>query len=1089
MSLKSVWRAGLLATALAAGLAGAPAVASPADEAPASPAPASAGIDLLSEPQFERIAPGAIPRGVVASAAQDRAGFLWLATGDGLVRYDGYRFRPQTLDSADPAQRNLGWIRALLPARDGRLWIGTETTGLAVYNPQTDRVSLVPAGAARQPMPTIMALAEDGDGSLWIGSMGGGLDHFDPASGRLSRHRHGRQAGSLPDDRVVALLVDRLGTLWVGSWQGLSRRSPGSAAFVPVALAGLPPGSRVQALLQTSDGFIWAGTQAGELLRIDPGSGQATRLAAAPTAAETGEVTRLLEAPAGQVWVGRSQGLALHALDGRRHHLLRHDPRRPDGLAANHVTSLVQDTAGWVWVGGFGLGLQRHNPNNLALWVRGPELQPGSPFADADTRSLLALDNGEVWAATPGSGVAVMNRSLQLIGALPLPAASPPAAGRAATPATVQAMAQAGDGTVWLAAGQRLHQVSRARRPLRSLALTMGPARRLLAAPGGMLWIATLDGLYQLAPGAAALERLSLADGQPLAGEVHTLALAPDGALWAGGGAGLFRLARGEHLLQAVTSPAGAALGNPTVIGLLFDREQRLWLDTSVAGLHRMTAWDGRQARFERISQQHGVLGRPFGANLLQDSRGRIWSHMYVYDPAADRLDELTAADGVHFGTGWFQSYAATPDGRLLFGGSKGLLVVSPAAFQASTFAPPLVVSELRINGQPQPVAPLDAALQLTPQHRSFSLEFAALDYSEPQKLRYAYRLKGFDPDWIHTGAEQRSAAYSNLDPGDYRLELRATNRGGQWSRHELALAVQVQPSWWQLGMVKGLAALGLIALLYMLVQWRTRQLRLSKLALQSMVGERTAELEAMTGALQQESVALQESSLTDPLTGLRNRRFFSQHIDDDVALALRRHRGHLLHGEAEPVDADLIFFLVDIDHFKQVNDSHGHAAGDAVLMQMRSRLLQVFRDSDHIVRWGGEEFMVVARGSDRRHAAELAERARAAVADQAFELPDGRRLHRSCSIGFAAFPLAPAVAQQQDWSLAVNCADAALYAVKYGGRDGWLGLVDARAETPAELAALLQLPVQAWWQQPQLTLAYKSSLAVDGDTAAEAAR
>lgn len=1045
--------------------------------------------DPLSEPRFEPIGVGSIPRGVVASAAQDGAGFLWLATGDGLVRYDGYRFRPQELDSADPARRNLGWIRALLPSRDGRLWIGTESAGLAVYDPKTDRVTLATPAAAQPPAPTILALAEGHDGSVWSGSLGGGLEHLDLQRGRRTHYRHGDSPGSLPDDRVVALLVDRQGSLWVGSWQGLSVRRRGSDRFDPVDQAALPPGSRVQALLQASDGLIWAGTQHGTLVRLDPDSGRAERLDAGRTAAESGEVNRLLEAPAGQVWVGRTQGLSLFRLDGRLLQRLRHDPRRPDGLAANHVTSLVQDRAGWIWVGGFGLGLQRHNPANQALRVRAPDLDSRSAFADGDTRSLLALDDGQLWAATQSSGVAVMDASLRVVGALPDPpvAALPnPGPGRptplgpltlAPAPLLAQAMARAADGSIWLGVDQVLHRYSPDRRWLQAVALPGGPARRLLASADGSLWIATQDGLFRLKAGASGCERLRLPDGQPFAGEVHALALAPDGAVWVGAAAGLFRVAAGSTHPQPVGSPAGGGLGNPTVIGLLFDRQQTLWVDTAVAGLHRLAGWDGPLARFERISQRHGVLNRPFGVNLLQDSRGRIWTHMYVYDPATDRLDQLTEADGVRYGTGWFHAYAALSDGRFVFGGSKGLLVVRPDAFDVSSFAPPLVVSELRVNGQRQPTGPAGTPLTLTPQHRSFSVQFAALDYSDPGRLRYSYRLQGFDPDWITTGAESRDAAYSNLDPGRYLLQVRATNHSGRWSTHELALPLQVLPAWWQREEFRWAVLLALAALVMALVQWRTRQLRHGQQALQAKVIERTAELEAMARALRLESAALQESSVTDPLTGLRNRRFFSQHIEADVALALRRHGGPQRHSGAAPTDADLVFFLVDIDQFKQVNDTHGHAAGDAVLMQMRGRLQQVFRDTDYLVRWGGEEFLIVARESNRRHAAELAERARAAVADHAFTLPDGVVKHKTCSIGFAAFPLAPAVAQPADWALALNCADAALYAVKQHGRNGWLGLVDVHAASADELKELLRQPAARWASCGSMVLARSAGL------------
>jgi diguanylate cyclase (GGDEF)-like protein len=589
------------------------------------------------------------------------------------------------------------------------------------------------------------------------------------------------------------------------------------------------------------------------------------------------------------------------------------------------------------------------------------------------------------------------------------------------------------------------------------------------------VWVGTDDGLYRWLPGGAALQRMTLAGGQPLGGPVFALALAVGGGLWVGTARGLYRVAPGSAEMRAVVAAPDRGLGNAVVIGLLLDRQHRLWVDTAVTGLHRLQRWDGQQAEFDRVSQRHGILSRPFGANLMEDRRGRIWTHMAVYDPTSDQLDELSAADGVNFGTGWFHVHAQTADGRLLFGGSRGLLEVDPEGFVASAYAPPVVITELRVNGEPQPL-PSAQRLRIEPGQRSFSIEFAALDYADPGRNRYAYQLQGFDPDWIPTGAELRVASYSNLDPGRYRLRVRGSNRSGLWSPQELDLELQVLPAWWQhWGFRLALLAL-LSGLAYALLQLRTQQMRQRQGVLEGRVRDRTAELEAITQALRQESTALAEASLTDPLTGLRNRRFLAMHIGQDVALALRRHDHRNQQGAPSPDDADLIFFLVDIDLFKQANDRHGHAAGDSVLVQMRSRLLEVFRDSDHLVRWGGEEFLVVARDSTRRHAAALAERARAAVADRPFVLPDGTLLTRTCSIGFCCFPLAPALGGVLDWSAAVLSADAALYAVKSAGRNGWLGLLAARAESPEALCQRARGPLADWARSGELTVAHSAA-------------
>jgi len=200
---------------------------------------------------------------------------------------------------------------------------------------------------------------------------------------------------------------------------------------------------------------------------------------------------------------------------------------------------------------------------------------------------------------------------------------------------------------------------------------------------------------------------------------------------------------------------------------------------------------------------------------------------------------------------------------------------------------------------------------------------------------------------------------------------------------------------------------------------------------------------------------ALEEVSLTDQLTGLRNRRFFLQHVESDVALSLRGYDGLAVGSEAA-ADRDLVFYMVDLDHFKEVNDRHGHAAGDSILVQMKDRLREVFRESDYLVRWGGEEFLVLARATDRSGAHVVAERIRQAVSSRDFVLPDGTRLARSCSIGFACYPFLPSHPRLMTWSQVVELADLGLYISKHSGRDAWTAVHATDAAQPEGLFARL---------------------------------
>jgi diguanylate cyclase (GGDEF)-like protein len=999
-----------------------------------APARADAGVGPL-EVQFRSVT---VPQNSVPAIAQDRAGLMWIATNKGLTRYDGYRLRPIELAGETTAKRSLGWVRALAPAADGRMWIGTEFLGLVAYDPDQDRVERhgSAAGGGEGPPVGIRALAEDRDGTVWVGTMGRGLFRYEPGARRFDAQALSWQGQ--PETRVLALRVGGDGTVWAGHWRGLARRIKGE--WQNLDLPGLPDGMPVLALAEDRGGRLWLGTQGGQLGVVEQGQVRWVQALNLP-------IHALAEGADGRLWVGSKNGIfwvnpASGGIDAR----LRQDPRRAMGLAGNDISALLRDQSGAMWVSGYGLGVQRHL-SHPALAVRGPDADLDSPLAEADVRAVLALKSGEVLAATQAGQLARLDgrpgRELATLGVW----------GRERR-SVVEIMAEAPDGSLWMAAAGRLEHRGPDGRLLRDWALDGGRAQQLLLRADGSVWLGMQEGLYRLAGvSAPAPVRVHPAGELRLHGGVYVLRQAPDGRLWVGGQQGLYREREPGGGLEPVRQAPGEALGSPIVMALLWGRDGRLWVDSSGSGLYRLKGWDAEgRARFEGISERHGVDG-VFGGNLHEDAQGRIWSQLYVYDPAADRIDSFGSAEGANFGSFWFFASTELQGGGLLFGGSRGLLRVLPDAWRAQRTSPPLVISGLRVNGRPheQPRTP-GAGLTLPPDKRTLSVEFAALDYADPTRLRYEYRLEGLDAGWTRVDASGRNPSFGPLKPGRYTLQVRATAHQSLWGAEQLQLPLELEPAWWETTPARAAGVLAGLLGIWAWTGWRTRSLRLREAELQSLVDERTAEL--------------RELSLTDTLTGLRNRRYLELRLDDDLRLCLRRFETP---GDAGPgPDADLVLMLLDLDHFKRINDVHGHAAGDAVLVQLAGRLRAVFRETDSLVRWGGEEVLTLARETDRCDAAELAARVCAAVREQPFEIGPGETVHVTVSIGFCAFPLDPRHPRLWDWRACLALADSALYAAKAQGRDGYVGAIRANGLSPREAPEDLA----AWRSEKRLAVA-----------------
>jgi diguanylate cyclase (GGDEF)-like protein len=928
--------------------------------------------------------PDDVPAHLCSAIAQDARGFLWFGTQGGLVRYDGYDWRVFRANASDPSALAGNYVRALLAARDGRLWVGTFSGGLSLFDPKTENFTRFQVAYDR-----VEGLAEDGRGRIWIATSAG-LDRLDPRTRKVEHFRHDpANAASIADDRVRGLLIDRRGTLWVGTRGGLQRWLGEGRGFARVApeLAG----EYVIRLYEDRRGSLWIGTEehGAAVLGTDGALRRIAPRPADPNGLSHYWVYGFAEGVDNEMWIATFGG-GVDVVDAKTLAVidrLRHDPSLPDTIGADRVGAVFRDRTGLMWVGTWGEGLARHDPRTRAF--RSLRFSPNRPEGLSHAAAVRALEmrDGTIWVGTNGNGIDIFDASLLRVGGY---------RPEALTDGAVTCLAQAADGTIWVATlNSTLHRLLPGASRFEHLPaerLPGGPIRAMTFDRDGALWAGAAEGMVRIDPRTLETRVYKHWPGAAKSSPaIEAIAVAANGTLWVGSDNGLYSF---HPRTEKAVRFAKPALPENWVPDLLLARDGRLWVGT--AGGAAVLVGVGK---FERRTNVPAEA-------LIEDDDGFVWVGPRLrIDPRSDAARELGPADGVAFRNFFIASRARMRDGRLLFGSPEGLLVVDPGAIAAANVDAPIVATALQVEGKPRPAR---ASLTLSRRERSFALDVAALDYAAAQRVHYRYRLEGLDPDWIPS---QRTIHYSRLPPGQYVLRVGVTNRDGRWSARELRLPIVVQPALYQTAWFRALLALAALALLYGAYRLRVRQLRARERALERLVAARTRELETAYERIEQ-------ASLTDPLTGLRNRRFLEQTIAADLELATRGH-------------GDLVVLLADLDHFKTVNDTYGHAAGDAVLAGLAALLRRTFRASDYVVRWGGEEFLIVIRFVDRADAAGLAEKLRAAVAAHSFPLADGTLLHRTCSIGYAAWPCA-----QLTWEQVVDRADAALYAAKRGGRD-----------------------------------------------------
>ena len=824
------------------------------------------------EPRFELMRDAdTIDDQIITALAQDRRGFLWIGTQDGLIRYDGYRYRKFSHDANRENSLIANYVYSLYAASDGRLWVGTRADGLSIFNPQTEEFEHPQAFKGGM----VRALVEDSTGGMWIGTEQG-LYYIARDSQSITLGNADTATMGLKAKSVSSLLIDRNGRLWVGNGRGLQVLSKDGKRFYPVI-----EDKDITALHQSSDGKIWVGSGSHGAAWIVPNDVRADETTAIHEVhwITTGQlssqwITAIAEGHPGEIWMSTyGGGLNLVASnDGHQIQTIRLDNSAPFGLLYNDLKPLLRDRSGWLWIGTWGMGLQRLNIENRAISTLKYSANRSTGLSYPDVSSILELQDGRLLVGTSGNGIDIIDRQRGLIGGYRQVGSNRTSRneGRdreesySLPDRVIPALAQTNDGSIW--AGTQESGLVRLRAGSNTWEKITGlpdpQVRRLMVASDHSLWIGTDHGAARWRSGNSA-EMITDEQGKALVITVFAIAEDKHKRIWLGSDQGLWVQEPGRSGMRRVQNDPSKpqALTSEYIQSLLIDRHQQLWVNTD-KGLFRLQNWDGRVAQFDYISGLLNLAGRNLGSNLLEDHLGRLWTEDAVIDIERMEVRFLSGVDGVDAHTSWNGSYSKTRDGLLLFGGTKGIAVIRPNAYHFNDLPKlnnelPLAVAELKVNGRivaPGVLAqltPLDQAsrnidlakLTLNASQRDFSIEFTALDFSDPKRTRYQYRLTGYDKDWIETDADHRTASYTSLWPGQYQLEVRATDRHGEWQEQGLRIPIRVQPAWWQtwwfLGFLLMLLAIGVLRFL----RWREERLQHQARHLQTLIDSSTADI------------------------------------------------------------------------------------------------------------------------------------------------------------------------------------------------------------------------------------------------------
>lgn len=820
--------------------------------------------------RFERISiEHGLSQSTIYSIFQDKSGFLWFGTEDGLNKYDGYGFEVYRHDPDDPQSLSDNTILSIFEDHYGVLWIGTYGRGLNRFDRDSNQFTRYrnnPSDPASLVYDTVTVINEDATGNLWIGTWDG-LDKYDRESDEFIHYKHDPDdRNSLSHNTVTAIHLDRAGDLWIGTFGGgLNRYDESADQFIPYRHDIVNPNrlssDYVTSICEDQNGYLWIGTADRGLNKFDPDSEEFTQLGLSEDYQESvgqDSITTVQTDRSGIIWIG-TDGNGLNLLDPSTGKFLKLRNDQGDGfsLSLDYINEIFVDRSGIIWVGTFGGGINKYDPLT-ARFIHYRHI-PGNPnsLSANSVMSISMTEDGNLWIGIFGGGFDFLDREEGRISHYKHNPNDP----NSLSEDYVWYVLEDRLGIVWIGTTggglNRFDPISGEftrfiHDPENPNSLSMDYVNVIYEDRDGFLWIGTNGG---------GLDRFDRKTGEfyhylndpdttdSLSGnQIWDIMEDRTGRLWIGtGGGGISVLdqetGKFSRFMHDPDDPT--SLGDTDVFSIYEDREGTIWIGTYGSGLDR---FDLTLGEFKHYRESDGLPNNVV-YGILEDEQGYLWLSTNLglsrFDPKSESFKNFDVSDGLQSNEFNVGASLSTETGEIFFGGINGLTSFYPGDIQETAYMPPVVLTALSQGGKAlvpeKSVETLDDIV-LDWSNNNFEFEYVALNFSHPEKSQYAYKLEGFDQDWNQLGAT-RYGRYTNLPGGTYTLRLIATNSDGIWNEDGASIKVRVVKPFWETWWFIGIITLVVMAGVATGYRFRIRSVEARSEELENQVKVRTDEI------------------------------------------------------------------------------------------------------------------------------------------------------------------------------------------------------------------------------------------------------
>lgn len=772
----------------------------------------------------------------------------------GLNRYDGYHFKIFLHDPRDSGSLSDNAIRRILEGPGGNLWIETNA-GFNIFNPLTEKFTTNTVAVLKEAGiegTVITDLKRDVNGDFWF------------LSGRQTLYRYSEKTKKskvifkslFQQNEISAFAFDKKQLCYIIHSNGIItvlNTADGkivSTNGIPASVFGANP--LIYSLFIDRENELWiyanADIPAG-VLRWNPATGEhkLLRKDSGDVRLNNNLVVSAQQDDQGNIWICTDHGgINIYNKKTNTIQYLLHNGDERKSLSQNSISASYKDNSGIIWLGTYKQGISYYHENIIKFQVFKHQSSDPSSLPFDDVNRFVEDAKGNIWIGTNGGGLLYFDRATNQF----IQYKHQPGNPNSISNNVIVSLFIDHQQKLWIGSyfggldcydnGKFLHYKNDPDDPN---SLSDNRVWEIYEDAKKNLWIGTLQGgLNRLDREKNIFYRLNSTQENSIHSN-YVCAFAEDeqGSLWVGTGYGIDVIDKNNNINYY--NAENALLSNNNVITMFRDSRGLMWVGTRDG----LNVFDRESKSFHSFKTTEGLPGNTI-VNILEDEERHLWistnnglasitvlqDKNKVISIRSVNYDELDGLQGTEFNE---NAALKISSGEMIFGGANGFNLFRPSSIKPDKATSAIVLTDLQLFNRSVVIGEKindrvilfqsvseTSEIQLRHNENILAIEFAALNFSNPEKIKYAYRLDGFNDEWVYTDGDMRKAVYTNLDPGTYTFRVKASDEDGQWSDKETTLQIHIKPPFWKTPL-----AFILYVLVIALALWIARRILLER--------------------------------------------------------------------------------------------------------------------------------------------------------------------------------------------------------------------------------------------------------------------